>query len=106
VLSSGKDDIMALTNNGKGMAGMDKPCTPDNERGAAGKDSPHMLGNEATFRQLMDFIQGLTTQEELAQNREKRRPSCEQLRKQYAVRIMFEKFLTDIAAGNFSGQNQ
>ena len=84
VLSSGKDDIMALTNNGKGMAGMDNPCTPDNERGAAGKDSPHMLGNEATFRQLMDFIQGLTTQEELAQNREKRRPSCEQLRKQYA----------------------
>ena len=75
---------MALTNNGKGMAGMDNPCTPDNERGAAGKDSPHMLGNEATFRQLMDFIQGLTTQEELAQNREKRRPSCEQLRKQYA----------------------
>ena len=43
-----------------------------------------MLNNEATFRQLMDFIQGLTTQEELAQNREKRRPSCEQLRKQYA----------------------
>ena len=84
MLSSGKDDIMALTNNGKGMAGMDNPCTPDNERGAAGKDSPHMLGNEATFRQLMDFIQGLTTQEELAQNREKRRPSCEQLRKQYA----------------------
>jgi len=69
VLSSGKDDIMALTNNGKGMAG---------------KDHPHMLNNEATFRQLMDFIQGLTTQEELAQNREKRRPSCEQLRKQYA----------------------
>ena len=84
VLSSGKDDIMALTNNGKSMAGMDNPCTPDNERGAAGKDSPHMLGNEATFRQLMDFIQGLTTQEKLAQNREKRRPSCEQLRKQYA----------------------
>ena len=84
VLSSGKDDIMALTNNGKGMAGMDNPCTPDNERGAAGKENPHMLDNEATFRQLMDFIQGLTTQEELAQNREKRRPSCEQLRKQYA----------------------
>ena len=43
-----------------------------------------MLNNEATFRQLMAFLQSLTTQEELAQNREKRRPSCEQLRKQYA----------------------